>query len=137
MLAVPNGQATVLLVDDDPHVAATARRALERAGYVVVAAANGREALREVEAHGRPFDLVITDLVMPEMGGRELAARLTGMQPGIRVLYTSGYTAEAINQQAVLELGDAFLGKPFSPDGLLRRVYEILHPADAEPTVSI
>jgi PAS domain S-box-containing protein len=129
--AVPNGQATILLVDDDPHVAATARRALERAGYVVVAAANGKEALRVVEAHGRPFDLVITDLVMPEMGGRELANRLTTIQPGIRVLYTSGYTAEAINQQAVLDLGDAFIGKPFSPDGLLRQVYGILHPVPA------
>jgi len=136
MLAVPNAQAAVLLVDDDPHVTVTARRTLERAGYVVVTAANGRDAVRLAEAHRRPFDLVITDLVMPEMGGRELANHLRAMQSDIRVLYTSGYTAEAINQQAVLEFGDAFLGKPFSPDGLLRRVYDILHPVAAEPTVS-
>ena len=125
---VPNGKAaTVLLVDDDPHVSTTARRALEGAGYVVLTAANGREGLRVAAEHAQTLDLLITDLVMPEMGGRELASQLVVARPEIRVLYTSGYTAEAVNQQAVLELGDAFLGKPFSPDGLLRRVHEILH----------
>jgi PAS domain S-box-containing protein len=125
---VPNGQATVLLVDDDPHVSAAARRALERAGYVVLSATNGREGLHVAETHRQQLDLLITDLVMPEMGGRELARRLAQVRPDVRVLYTSGYTAEAVNQQAVLELGDAFLGKPFSPDGLLRRVHEMLRP---------
>jgi PAS domain S-box-containing protein len=132
LAVVPNGQATVLLVDDDQHVAATAKRALERAGYVVVSASNGRDALRVVEEHPRSFDLLITDLVMPEMGGRELATRMTTKQPGLRVLYTSGYTAEAINQQAVLELGDSFIGKPFSPDALLRQVHDVLQPIGAE-----
>jgi two-component system, cell cycle sensor histidine kinase and response regulator CckA len=136
LAVVPNGQATVLLVDDDPHVSATARRALERAGYVVLSAVNGKDALRVAEAHGRPLDLLVTDLVMPEMGGRELSSSLTAIQPGLPVLFTSGYTAEAMNQQAVLELGDSFLGKPFSPDALVRRVYEVLHPAAATPTSS-
>ena len=123
---VPNGQATVLLVDDDPQVSAAARRALERAGYRVLSATNGRDGLRVAEAHPHPLDLLVTDLVMPEMGGRELAKQLSQARPGIRVLYMSGYTAEAVNQQAVLEVGDAFLGKPFSPDVLLRRVHEML-----------
>jgi two-component system, cell cycle sensor histidine kinase and response regulator CckA len=126
--AEPNGAATILLVDDDPFVAATARRALERSGHVVLTAANGREALELVAGHDGELDLVITDLVMPEMGGRELARRLVHARPSVRVLYTSGYTAEAMNQQAVLEPADAFIGKPFTPDGLLRQVQAMLHP---------
>jgi two-component system, cell cycle sensor histidine kinase and response regulator CckA len=125
----PNGMATVLLVDDDEFVAATARRALERMGYRVLSAANGRQAIDVVTRHTEALDLVITDLVMPEMGGRELARRLLAARPTVRVLYTSGYTAEAMNQQAVLEPGDAFLGKPFTPDALLRHVQAILQPA--------
>jgi two-component system cell cycle sensor histidine kinase/response regulator CckA len=126
----PNVQATVLLVDDDPHVAAASRRALERAGYVVLSASNGREALEVAERHRAPIDLLVTDLVMPEMGGRELARRLVELRPDIHLLFTSGYTAEAMNQQAILEPGDAFLGKPYSPDGLLKRVHEVLRPAE-------
>ena len=129
----PNGKATVLLVDDDPFVAATARRTLERTGYVVLVAANGREALDVAARHTDPLDLVITDLVMPEMGGRELARRLLAVRPSVQVLYTSGYTAEAMNRQAVLEPGDAFIGKPFTPDGLLRQVQAILRPVVQEP----
>src|SRR5688500_2585648 len=72
----PNVRATVLLVDDDPHVAAASRRALERAGYVVLAASNGREAMEIVAGHEGTLDLLVTDLVMPEMGGRELARRV-------------------------------------------------------------
>jgi signal transduction histidine kinase/ActR/RegA family two-component response regulator len=126
---LPNGRATILLVDDDPHVSAAATRALERAGYVVFTASNGREALGALAGDARALDLLITDLVMPEMGGRELARRVAESRPDVRVLFTSGYTAEAVNQQAVLEMGDAFLGKPFSPDGLLRRVHQMLQPA--------
>src|SRR5688500_186654 len=75
----PNVHATILLVDDDPHVAAASRRALERAGYVVLSASNGREALEVAERHRERIDLLVTDLVMPEMGGRELARRLVGV----------------------------------------------------------
>jgi CheY-like chemotaxis protein len=130
-ITTPNGRARVLLVDDDPHVSAAARRALERAGYVVITAGNGVEGLRVAAEHNGTLDLLITDLVMPEMGGRELARRIVAERPGIRVLYTSGYTAQAMNQQAILEPGDAFLGKPFTPDALLRRVDEILHAVPA------
>ena len=98
-------------------------------------AANGREALEVVAGHGGALDLVITDLVMPEMGGRELARRLVALRPSVRVLFTSGYTAEAMNQQAVLEPSDTFLGKPFTPDGLLRQVQAILHPMEQPPAL--
>jgi PAS domain S-box-containing protein len=129
-IVAPRGKTTVLLVDDDSRVAATARRALERTGYIVLAAANGREAMELIAGHDGALDLVITDLVMPEMGGRELARRLLAARPSVRVLFTSGYTAEAMNQQAVLEPSDAFIGKPFTPDGLLRQVQAILHPVE-------
>ena len=123
---LPNGRATVLLVDDDALVSAAARRALERAGYVVLTASDGAQGLRMVTEQNARVDLLITDMVMPGMGGRELARRVTRARPEIRVLYTSGYTAQAMNQQAILEAGDAFLGKPFTPDALLRRVSEVL-----------
>ena len=128
---VPNGRATVLLVDDDQPVSAAAQRALERAGYKVLAAANGKEALEVASRHSGTIDLLITDLVMPEIGGRQLARQLVALRPALVVLFTSGYTAEAMNQQAVLEDGDSFLGKPFTPDGLLRRVHEVLNPGSA------
>jgi PAS domain S-box-containing protein len=122
----PNGRAIVLLVDDDAQVSAAARRALERAGYVVLTASDGAEGLRVATEQDGRVDLLITDIVMPGMGGRELARQVSSVVPGIRVLYTSGYTAEAMNQQAILEAGDAFLGKPFTPDALLRRVSDVL-----------
>jgi CheY-like chemotaxis protein len=122
----PNGRAIVLLVDDDAQVSAAARRALERAGYVVLTASDGAEGLRVATEQDGRVDLLITDIVMPGMGGRELARQVSSVVPRIRVLYTSGYTAEAMNQQAILEAGDAFLGKPFTPDALLRRVSDVL-----------
>jgi CheY-like chemotaxis protein len=128
----PNGHATVLLVDDDAQVSAAARRALERAGYTVLAASDGAQGLRiATEQQGR-VDLLVTDMVMPGMGGRELARQVTSVRPEVRVLFTSGYTAEAMNQQAILEPGDAFLGKPFTPDALLRRVSDVLRSNGAQ-----
>jgi CheY-like chemotaxis protein len=125
---MPGSRRTVLLVDDDVFVATTARRTLERAGYHVLTASNGREALGVVEMHPGRLDLLVTDLVMPEMGGRELARRVVTRMPLLRVLYTSGYTAEAVNQQAVLDPRDAFLGKPFTPDALLHAVHAAIDP---------
>ena len=128
----PNGRATVLLVDDDAQVSAAARRALERAGYTVLAASDGAQGLRiATEQHGR-VDLLIIDMVMPGLSGRELARQVTSVLPEVRVLFTSGYTAEAMNQQAILEPGDAFLGKPFTPDALLRRVNDVLRSNGAQ-----
>jgi signal transduction histidine kinase/ActR/RegA family two-component response regulator len=130
-VVVTRGRLTVLLVDDDAFVAAAARRALERTGYQVLTASNGRQALGILEQHTGSIDVLVTDLVMPEMGGRELADHVLTARPTVRVLYTSGYTAEAMNQQAVLDPNDAFLGKPFTPDSLLRAVHALIDPAAA------
>jgi PAS domain S-box-containing protein len=122
----PSEHATVLLVEDEPQVRIAARRTLERNGITVLEAENGRVALHVLEKYAGPLDLVITDMIMPGMGGRELTARVATLHPGVRVLYMSGYTADAANRQAILDNDDAFLEKPFTPDGLLRKVRDIL-----------
>ena len=115
--------ATVLLVEDDSAVRAAARRALLRAGYSLLEASDGAEALALCTAIGGPaIDLVVTDLVMPEMGGLELGAALRARRPGIRILYMSGYTRDAMRRQRVLEPGAAFLEKPFTPQAFVRSV---------------
>jgi PAS domain S-box-containing protein len=126
MNAPPNGRATVLLVDDDPHVAAAARRALERAGYMVLAASNGREGLRVAEIHGDTLDLLVTDLVMPEMGGKELAERLRTHRPTLKILFMSGYTDKSIASGGVMPPNTGFVEKPFTVEQLMRRLREIL-----------
>ncbi len=122
----PGGHELVLLVEDEPSVRTLAARALGRAGYRVVEAGNGVEALQKVGSLERPLDLLVTDVVMPQMGGKELAARLTERQPGLRILYVSGYTENAIVHHGVLDKGIVFLQKPFMPDALLERVRQIL-----------
>ena len=115
--------ATVLLVEDDSAVRAAARRALLRAGYSLLEASDGAEALALCTAIGGPtIDLVVTDLVMPEMGGLELGAELRARRPGIRILYMSGYTRDAMRRQRVLEPGASFLEKPFTPQAFVRSV---------------
>jgi PAS domain S-box-containing protein len=115
--------ATVLLVEDDPAVRSAARRALLRAGFLLIEASDGAEALTLCPEQGGPtIDLVVTDLVMPEMGGIELAAALRARRPGIRVLYMSGYTRDALRRQSVLEPGAVFLEKPFTPQALVNAV---------------
>jgi two-component system, cell cycle sensor histidine kinase and response regulator CckA len=92
----------------------------------VLEAANGMEAVAQ-HANAAPLiDLVVTDLVMPEMGGRELAARFRASHPHTRVLYMSGFTQDAALRQGVLAAGEMFLEKPFTPDGLARKVREVL-----------
>jgi CheY-like chemotaxis protein len=115
--------ATFLLVEDDSAVRAAARRALLRAGYSLLEASDGAEALALCTAIGGPtIDLVVTDLVMPEMGGLELGAELRARRPGIRILYMSGYTRDAMRRQRVLEPGAGFLEKPFTPQAFVRSV---------------
>ncbi len=124
------GRETLLLVEDDDGVRVLAREVLRRKGYRVLEARDGREALRRSETHDGPIALVVTDLVMPGLGGREVFARLAVRRPDLRVLYTSGYTDAAIFRQSVFEPGTAFISKPFTPDALARRVREVL---DAPP----
>ena len=89
-------------------------------------AASGAEALALAERHEGPIHLLLTDVVMPEMNGRELARHLASLRPEVRVLYMSGYADEAIARHGVLDPGTAFLQKPFTPDGLARKVREVL-----------
>jgi CheY-like chemotaxis protein len=119
--------ATILLVEDDGAVRAASRRALLRAGYMLLEARDGAEALSLCLAPDAPdIDLVVTDLVMPEMGGRQLGEELRTKRPGTKVLYVSGYTRDALRRQRVLEPGTAFLEKPFTPEALVRSVHAAL-----------
>ncbi len=120
------GTETVLVVEDEPAVLTLSRRALEAQGYVVLAASEPAAALRVVERHGGTIHLLITDVVMPGMSGRELADKLAAQRPGIRVLYMSGYPGDAVVQHGSLPAGSAFLPKPFSPDSLARKVRDVL-----------
>jgi signal transduction histidine kinase len=122
----PGGPERILLVEDEPNVRRIARRVLERNGYTVLEAANGNEALRVLERRQEPIALVLTDLVMPEMGGRELASKLRIVSPTSRVLFMSGYTEDAVLRQSVMEPGAVFLDKPFTFETLIRKVREAL-----------
>lgn len=124
--SLPGGTETLLLVEDEAAVRASARRLLERHGYTVIEARHGADALRIVEAGDRQFDLVVTDLVMPEMGGRELVERLRARQPSLKVLYMSGYSEQAVTVDGVMPPATGFLEKPFTIEQLTRRTREIL-----------
>ncbi|MEO6056169.1 MAG: GAF domain-containing protein [Gemmatimonadales bacterium] len=123
--ALPGGTETLLLVEDEAAVRASARRLLERHGYTVVEARHGADALRIVEA-GDHIDMVLTDLVMPEMGGRELVERLRARQPSLKVLYMSGYSERAVTVDGVMPPATGFVEKPFTMEQLTRRTREIL-----------
>jgi PAS domain S-box-containing protein len=120
-----NGE-TVLLVEDEVSVREITRTILNRHGYNVLAAENGQAALALSDAHAGVIDLLITDVVMPGLGGRALAAQMQARRPGLRTLYISSYTEDAIVRKGVLESNVAFLAKPFSPEALARRVREVL-----------
>src|SRR5438874_7581382 len=120
------GHETVLLVEDAAPVRTLARRRLEARGYQVIDAADGPKALELSRRHSGVIDALVTDVVMPGMSGRELAERLAPTRPEMKVLYTSGYTDDAIVRQGVLSAGAAFLQKPFVPDTLARKVRDVL-----------
>jgi nitrogen-specific signal transduction histidine kinase/CheY-like chemotaxis protein len=124
--SLPGGTETLLLVEDEAAVRASARRLLERHGYTVIEARHGAEALRIVEAGDRQIDLVLTDLVMPEMGGRELVERLRARHPSLKVLYMSGYSERTVTVDGVMPAGTGFVEKPFTIEQLTRRTREIL-----------
>ena len=124
--SVSGGSETVLLVEDEESVRQLVRETLEAKGYTVIEAENGEVGLRLAEAHAAPIHMVITDVVMPGMGGRELAKRLLESRPQTKVLYLSGYTEDAIVHQGVLETETAFLQKPFTLQTLSRKVREVL-----------
>jgi PAS domain S-box-containing protein len=119
------GTETILLAEDSAAVRGAARQILERCGYTVLEAPNGTVAVRTAES-AITIDLLLTDVVMPEMSGRELAEKFVKMKPDAKVLFMSGYTDDAIIHHGVLRPGTAYLQKPFSPDTLARKVREVL-----------
>ncbi len=120
------GTETVLLAEDEAAVRAVARHALERQGYTVLEASSGEAALDLAERHSGRIHLLLTDVIMPGMNGRALALRLSELRPDLRVVYMSGYTEEAITRHGVLEPGLTYVQKPFTPEGLARKVREVL-----------
>ncbi|MDO8805120.1 MAG: response regulator [Elusimicrobiota bacterium] len=125
------GSETILLVEDEESLRRLVRRVLSSGGYTVLTASCGMEALKELEQRGHPVDLVVTDVVMPGMSGRELAREVARKGLAGRILYMSGYTDDAIVKHGVLEPGLAFIYKPFTIDGLLAKVRAVLDaPAD-------
>jgi PAS domain S-box-containing protein len=120
------GTETVLLTEDEDGVRQLASKVLRGLGYVVLEARSGREAVSVTEAFTGNIHLLLTDVVMPEFSGSELAQRIGVMRPGIKVLYMSGYTNEAIIHHGVLASNIAYLQKPFTPDVLARKVREVL-----------
>jgi len=121
----PKGSEVILLVEDEDMVRVLARRILEASGYVVYEARNGREGLALCEAHEGPIDLLVTDVVMPELGGRELAEGALRLRPGLKIMFMSGHTQDVVLKEGV-QKGTAFLQKPFTPVGLAQKVRETL-----------
>jgi len=125
-LVAPKGQEVILVVEDEDGVRELFRDLLEMNGYTVLSANNGVEALKLLHAHKTPIHLLITDVVMPEMGGPELVERMHSFRPEIKFLYTSGYTEHAVIRNGALESGVAFIQKPFTPASLARKVREVI-----------
>jgi two-component system cell cycle sensor histidine kinase/response regulator CckA len=122
------GEETILLVEDEDVLRALLAKFLRLYGYAVLEARHGGEALLICERHQGPIHLMVTDVVMPQMSGRELADRLTPLRPEMQVLYMSGYTDDAMVHHGVADLSVPFLQKPFKPIELARQVHDVLHP---------
>jgi signal transduction histidine kinase/CheY-like chemotaxis protein len=120
------GSETILLVEDEDSVREPVRQVLERIGYTVLEARQGQEALKICKHHEGAIALLVTDVVMPRMNGRELAENMVPMYPNMKVLYLSGYTDDAVLRHGVTESEAAFLQKPFTPEALARKVREVL-----------
>jgi DNA-binding response OmpR family regulator len=117
---------TILLVEDDHAVRILIAQTLTQIGYRVLKAADGAEALAESRRHAGPIQLLIADVIMPQMSGPDLVQRLAADRPNLRVLFISGHPEEAIIRHGVLEAGVQFLPKPFTPEDLIAKVREVL-----------
>ncbi|MCF7838513.1 MAG: PAS domain S-box protein [Candidatus Marinimicrobia bacterium] len=124
--ALPGGSGTVMLVEDERSVRVTTARFIEQLGYTVLTAETPAAALRLAAEHEGVIDLLITDVVMPGMNGRDLAAKLAPDHPHMKMLFMSGYTADAIAHRGILDEGVHFLSKPFTRDDIAHKVHEIL-----------
>ena len=127
--ASARGSETVLVVEDQEPVRKLTVTVMKENGYVVLGAANGNDALLAAGSHAGPIHLLLTDVVMPHMTGKELADRLKPLRPEMKVLYMSGYAADAIAGKGLLESGAPYIAKPFTPDVLAAKVREVLTPA--------
>jgi CheY-like chemotaxis protein len=123
---VRGGTESILLVEDDALLRSLLRDTLRDSGYSIMAAGDGNEALRLVAQHRRPLDLIVTDVVMPDMGGRQMVEQLVTTFPRARVLYLSGYTDDAVVRHGILHDQVPFLQKPFTAAALRRKVREVL-----------
>jgi CheY-like chemotaxis protein len=121
-----NGGATILLVEDRDDVRTVTRRMLQKCGYTVLEAGDGMEAIEISDRRQEPIQLLVTDVVMPGMSGRELAERLAPRRPGMKVLFMSGFTRDEILPEGGEATGTAFIQKPFKLDQLLAKVAEML-----------
>jgi CheY-like chemotaxis protein len=125
--AAGHGSATVLLVEDEPSILNICKTMLEKLGLTVIAAVTPGEALRLAQTHSGNINLLMTDVVMPEMNGRELAKALLSLYPGVKRLFMSGYTADVIAHHGVLEEGVHFIQKPFTLERLSTKIREVLN----------
>jgi two-component system, cell cycle sensor histidine kinase and response regulator CckA len=123
---ISEGTETILLVEDDEVVRKLVSEVLDNEGYRLLEAPNGVAALSTCAQYEEPIHLLLTDVVMPEMSGRELANRLAAVRPEVKVLYMSGYTDDVIVHHGVLDKGTEFIQKPFTPDVLARKIREVL-----------
>ncbi|MDD5762549.1 MAG: response regulator, partial [bacterium] len=120
------GNETILLAEDDESGRMLAERILKECGYKVLAARNGEEAVEVFKENGGKIRLAILDVMMPIKGGKEAFEEMHGADPALKVIYTSGYTADAIHESFILHAGVPFLQKPFGPGTLARKVREVL-----------
>lgn len=131
---MPVGTETILLVEDEEIVLKLALRILTRLGYRVLHARDGAEAMRRAEEYRERIDLLLTDVVMPGINGHQLAERLIRIHPETKVLYSSGYTENAIAHHGIIDEGLNFIGKPYSPQSLAKKLREVLGPSLPPPT---
>jgi two-component system, cell cycle sensor histidine kinase and response regulator CckA len=134
---IPSGTETILVVEDEAPLRSMTRLALEKNGYTVLEAGDGEEAIRVGALHLGPIQLLVSDVVMPRMGGRQLAERLTALRPEMRVMFVSGYTDDAVVRNGVRQAEVAFLQKPFSPDALSRKVRTVLDGAGVNRSADV
>jgi len=132
-----NGMETILLVEDEDNLRRLARQFLENQGYNVLEGADGAVAVQICTAHQGPIHLLLTDVIMPGMNGRELAQRITSVRPDIKVLYMSGYTENAISHNGLLDAGITLLQKPFTLPALKAKVREVLDSQTLSPEVAM